>query len=339
MRILVEITHPAQVHFFKNAIAIWRRHGHRVLVASREKECLTQLLDELGIDHVCLSRRSRGLAGLGWELLRRDVKMLQLSWRFKPDVFVGRFALSASHAGFLTRRPCVVFEDTEHARLQQRLSLPFASMICSTTSYMKDWGPRQQRYDSIDHLAYTHPRYFRSDAEALRQAGLAPGEPYSLLRLVSWEAAHDRGVQGLSCKDVGELVACLRRSGRVMISCEGALPAELEAYRITIPAGMMLSLLAGAHIYVGEGGSMASEAACLGVPAVYVNRLQVGYLRCLQEEYGLVRCVQTAGQAIQAVEQMLAQGARHYQDQRKRLLVEKIDVTQYVVDLVEKIGG
>jgi len=124
-----------------------------------------------------------------------------------------------------------------------------------------------------------------------------------------------------------------------MISCEGALSAELEAYRITIPAGMMLSLLAGAHIYVGEGGSMASEAACLGVPAVYVNRLQVGYLRCLQEEYGLVRCVQTAGQAIQAVEQMLAQGAQHYQDQRKRLLVEKIDVTQYVVDLVEKIGG
>lgn len=339
MRILIEISHPAQVHFFRNAVGLWKSHGHQVMIASRRKECLTDLLDQLGLEHVCISTRSRGLLGLGAELLRRDAKMLALVRKFKPDVLTGRIAISACHAGFLTRRPAIVFEDTEHASLQQKLSLPFARMICSTRCYQRKWGPRQVRYNSVDHLAYTHPRYFTPDPAALRSAGLSPGEPYSVLRLVSWEAAHDRGVSGLSEADVGGLVDLLGRHGKILISAEGDLPEKWRHMKYAAPASAMLSVLACAKIHVGEGGSMASESACLGVPAVYVNRLQVGYLKLLEEEFGLVRRVQTGADALAAAGQMLSQPPEHWAVRREKLIAQMQDVTQYVVELIERVGG
>lgn len=339
MRILIEISHPAQVHFFRNAVKLWKSRGQQVLIASRQKECLTELLDQLGLEHVCISTRSKGLLGLGWELLRRDAKMLGLVRKFRPDVLVGRIAISACHAGFLTRRPVIVFEDTEHASLQQKLSLPFASIICSTECYQRQWGPRQVRYGSIDHLAYTHPRYFQPDPAALKSAGLEVGEPYSVLRLVSWEAAHDRGVEGLTQGDVQALIDLLQTRGKVLISAEGSLPERWQHMKYKGPASAMLSVLACAKIHVGEGGSMASESACLGVPAVYVNRLQVGYLKLLEERFGLVRRVRTGPEALEAAGQMLKEPAQRWESQRRKLLEDMIDVTDYVVRLVEHVGG
>jgi len=338
MRILVEMTHPAQAHFFRYAIGLWRRRGHGVLVASREKECLVPLLEQFRLDHVCLSRRGRGMAGLAAELARRHWRMLRLLGTFKPDVLVGRYCISAAPAGFLTRRPVVVFEDTEHATLQQRMTIPFATVICSTAAYQKDWGPRQVRYDGIDHLAYTHPSYFAPDPGARRRAGLGLEQPYALLRLVAWQAAHDVGQKGLSERDLEQLVATVQPHGRVLISSEAPLPAKWAGQRVRAPAGDMLSLLAFARIYVGEGASMASEAACLGVPAVYVNPLRVGYLKQLEQRYRLVRCVDTGPEAVAAAAEMLSTPVAEWRARRQRLLDEKQDVTAFVARIVERVG-
>ncbi len=43
MRILIEITHPAHVHFFRNAIDIWKSQGHEVAVTARDKEIVLEL--------------------------------------------------------------------------------------------------------------------------------------------------------------------------------------------------------------------------------------------------------------------------------------------------------
>ncbi len=339
MRILVEITHPAQVHLWRNAIGIWKARGHTVAVASRRKECLTGLLDEAGIEHVCLSRQAHGLLGLACELVVRYVRMIRLVGRFKPDVLVGECCISAGLAGRLTRRPVVVFENAEHAQLQQRLTTPFATVICTTTAYRKDWGKKHVRYEGIDNLAYTHPRYFRPDPNALSAAGLTAGQPYCILRLVSWRAAHDWNTSGISQQTAEDLIATLERHGRVLISSEGPLPAQWESYRIQAPPSAMLTLLSQAAIYVGEGASMAAEAACLGTPAVYINPLPLGYLRELQDRYGLVRCVTTATDAQAAIEEMLSQPRQMWSASRQRLLEEKVDVTQYAADFVEQVGS
>jgi hypothetical protein len=60
------------------------------------------------------------------------------------------------------------------------------------------------------------------------------------------------------------------------VTVEGELPAELERYRLAIPYRHIHHVLAFASLYVGEGATMASEAAVLGTPSVYVNTLEAG---------------------------------------------------------------
>ena len=45
-RVLVDITHPAHVHFFRNAIDLWKDQGWQVLITARDKDICLQLLDE-----------------------------------------------------------------------------------------------------------------------------------------------------------------------------------------------------------------------------------------------------------------------------------------------------
>lgn len=57
MKILIDINHPAHVHFFKNPIEILKKEGHEVVVTSRNKEFALQLLDDLKIPQLAWCRQ------------------------------------------------------------------------------------------------------------------------------------------------------------------------------------------------------------------------------------------------------------------------------------------
>ncbi|MBT4513007.1 MAG: DUF354 domain-containing protein [Chloroflexi bacterium] len=57
MRLLVDIGHPAHVHFFKNAIWALQSRGHNVLITARKKEIALDLLDAYGFDYALSERR------------------------------------------------------------------------------------------------------------------------------------------------------------------------------------------------------------------------------------------------------------------------------------------
>ena len=75
MNIFVNISHPAHVHLFKNAIAIMCRNGHNVIVGARKKEFTIELLKAYNIKHVVLTKKSTGLIGLIRELIEQQIKI------------------------------------------------------------------------------------------------------------------------------------------------------------------------------------------------------------------------------------------------------------------------
>ena len=77
MRVLVEILHPAHVHFFRNAIEIWRERGDEVLVLSREKDVANELLSAYKIPFESISRLGKSKVSLLGEMLTRDVRMFR----------------------------------------------------------------------------------------------------------------------------------------------------------------------------------------------------------------------------------------------------------------------
>jgi predicted glycosyltransferase len=299
MHALFDLKHPAQVNFFRPAIAALMERGHEVMVTSRDKDETVELLGELGIPHVCLSRMGRGLAGMGVELAKRTARMVGLARRFGADVLVARTGITVALAGRILGLPSVVFDDTEFAWLQILLSAPLASVVCTGMGYGKKFPGKQLCFDAPPHLAYTHPSRFVADPAVLRRHSLDPDEPYIVIRVKAWRAVHDIGVSGPAEADVLRLVEAVSEYARPIVSSERPLPPELEQYRNPLPVRDGLHLLALARLYVGEGGCMAAEAACLGTPAIFISPAsRRGYLDAMQERYGHVDTVRSVQDAI-----------------------------------------
>jgi predicted glycosyltransferase len=60
MRILVEILHPAHVHFFRNFVADMQERGHEALLTARDKDVTVDLLIEYALPHRLLSKQETG---------------------------------------------------------------------------------------------------------------------------------------------------------------------------------------------------------------------------------------------------------------------------------------
>ena len=130
MKVLIDIGHPAHVHFFYQPIQLLRSHGHEVFITSRKKEIATDLLDKLGIEHVILSSMgSKGSLSLLRELITRDIKLYRVARQYRPDIIAAIGGIFISHVGRLTGIPSLVFYDTENARLQNALTYPLASRV------------------------------------------------------------------------------------------------------------------------------------------------------------------------------------------------------------------
>jgi predicted glycosyltransferase len=340
MRFVVDILHPAHVHFFRNFIGEMERRGHAFLVTARDKEIALELLGAYGIPHHVLSRQARG-PGLAVELALRTGRLWRLARRFRPDYLLGIMGPTIALAGKALPSRTVIFYDTEMARATNWFAYPLADLVCTPDCYQGDAGRRQLRYSGYHELAYLHPRRFTPRREVLARHGLDDGRPIHLVRFVSWQASHDVGERGWSAEGKRRVVERLASRGHVLVTSEAPLPADLARYRLRLPVEDVHHVLAFADLLVGESATMASEAAVLGTHALFVSRTGRGYTDEEERRYGLVHNFthqQEAG-ALARVEELLARtdlkadGARR----RELLLADKIDVTGWMIDLFE--GG
>ncbi|NLP24695.1 MAG: hypothetical protein GX382_09295, partial [Syntrophomonadaceae bacterium] len=168
------------------------------------------------------------------------------------------------------------------------------------------------------------------------EIGLTEGDPFIIVRFVSWDASHDVGQHGILDK-VG-LVKALEQYGRVLITSEGALPPELQPYQIRVSPEKLHDLLYYATLYVGEGGTTASEAVMLGTHAIIVSTLsKYCGVRTDLNQYDLLWISEsdeyTINKAIELLQNVDLKALGRYN--RSRLIAEKIDVTALMVWFIE----
>ena len=334
---MIDLLHPAHVHFFHHFIKEMESKGHEILVTAREKDVTLALLKDFAIRHICLSKRKNGFFGLLSEWIVRNIKFYGVARKFKPNVLLGIMGPTIGPMSVVLRKPAVVFWDTENTKLINRIVFRLAAAVVTPMSFKKKVNGRHIKYRGFHELAYLHPQRFTPNPAVLKQLGVKKGEKFILVRFVSWQAIHDIGITGIQDK-VG-FVKGLEKYGRVFITSEGKLPKELEPYHITLRPSAMHDVLHYATLYIGEGATMASEAALLGTPSVYVNKEALGYIEEL-EQYNLVHVVPEEKPALQRAQELLqdAQLKRKWQTRRKRLLDEKIDVTTMMMDITERFA-
>jgi hypothetical protein len=176
MKVLFDMVHPADVHFFRFAISNLVRKGDEVCVASRRKDITLELLDELDIENTSISDKVNGTTGLFIELLRRDYTLFGLARHFRPDIIVANNSPCGEHVAWLLGIPSIVFDDTEIHRFNQMLYYPLVTEVHSPVCYRTSFGRKHHFYPGYHSLAYLHPDHFHPDPEIVRKGGLNPEE-------------------------------------------------------------------------------------------------------------------------------------------------------------------
>ncbi len=331
MRVCIAIQHPAHVHFYKHAIHDLETDGHEVSIVVRDSEVATDLLDAYGFEYRVLAGSASGLRLLASQAVY-EAKMLGHARRFEPDVMTAIGGSAVSHVAQAIGAKSILFTDTEHATLTNRLMAPFADEIWTPECFHVDFGTKHVRYPGYHELAYLHPNRFELDPSVIEIAGI--DDKYVVLRLVSWDASHDAGAGGID--DVGDVVERLEATGaRVLITAEGDVPPRVRDRQVSVEPHRMHDLLAGASLFLGEGATMAAESAVLGTPAVYVNTLRMGYTDELEARYSLLYNCQGSFRhhnALETAESILSGEEIHdWAGARERLLADKVDTTNVIL--------
>ncbi len=340
MKVLVFINHPADVHQFKNMIWILEEHGHTVKILARHKEVSFYLLDIYGFKYMPIGKLHASIIGKAYELITTDYKCYKLAKEFGPDILVD-VAIYGSHISRLIRKPSIIFNDTEIANLTNMLYVPFANVICNPSCFKKNLGGKQVRYNGYHELAYLHPNYFKPDSSVLDELGLSEKDNFVILRFVAWQAAHDIGQHGFDMPTKRKLVEEISKYARVFITSEIPLPSEFDKYKVTAPPEKIHDLLYYATILIGDTQTMTTEAAVLGTPAIRCNSFvgpnDMGNFIELEKKYDLIYSFREPDKAIQKAVELLQQPdlKKQWAKKRERLLVDKIDVTQFMVDFIE----
>jgi uncharacterized protein len=337
MKILIDIGHPAHVHYFRNFIKRMEGNSHKFLIVARDKEVALKLLELYQIPYKTRGKGGKGILSKLLYLLIADYRIIKYAIKFKPDLFMSFSSTYAGHAAFLLGKPHIVFDDTEHAKFEHIMYKPFAKVIITPSCFYKNLGSKQIFFNGYMELCYLHPNQFIPDKDILNLLQVSCNERFIIIRFVSWEAGHDFGQHGLNYSSKLEIVHELNKYARVFISSESIIPKELERYRISIPPHKLHDALNFSSLYLGEGGTTASEACVLGIPSLYINSLPLmGYLKEEKDSGLLFHLNKPEDVLLKAKEIINMQYSKEiFYEKRQKLLKEKIDVTSFMVWFIE----
>jgi len=335
VKILIDIGHPAHVHYFRNFIKVMKEKKHQICVVSRDKEVSQILLDAYNIPYISRGKGGKGLLGKITYLFKANAIVFKESIKFKPDIFLSFASPYVAQVAWLLRKPHIAFTDTEHAKLGNLAFMPFSTTIVTPDSFEQDLGKKHIKFKGFMEQAYLDDKYF-IPTPVNDLLNLKDGEKYILLRFVSWGASHDIGHSGLNDKTKKELINELSKNYRVFISSEADLPQEFEKYKIKISPDRMHDVLANAELFIGEGATMASECAILGTPAIYVNSLNAGTLK-VQEANGSIFGFRNSKGVIDKALALLNENSlkEEFIKRKNLLLQDSIDVTDFIVNIIE----
>lgn len=346
MKIMFSVDHPAWAHQFHAIVECLRERGDEVLVLAIDKDGALKLLNDYQIPYVlCAKGTGRNIVEKGWLFVRLCVNHTAHALRFKPDILIGRASPMMAVAAWVYRKPHLLYEDTEVSKFSLRICKHLSTKILTPRTFLTDLGPKQERVDTYKELFYLNPNVFTPDRQALRDVGFNPDEPYVLVRFVAWNASHDVGKHGLTDAEQLSLVKRFAEAGvRVWVSSEKPLSPELEPYRLRTPFAMAHHVLAFARLVYSEGATMASEAAVLGVHALYVNVIKSGSTQEQSERFQLLYNYNDGDDryelALQKALKLLADPELEAKGQAKRekLLAEKVDVNDYFIAETDRLA-
>ena len=282
--IIYDIVHPSHAHMFLALNDHIKPKGGALFV-TRNKDHCSLLVEAKGHTYLEIGKPHRSLLGQAWELAARTFFLLQLIRNERSKNISNLAIFTRNPAGVIAARvagiPCLY--DTDNG-LTAGIQYHLARLLAKHISAPIETPLGRTRAEIIFYNSLKIQTYVRPEDHQVPQGRSNMSEPRSLIRRVSMEATHDRGVRGLP----DNVEATLENVGFEFIrSSEGIAPVDND--KSTSRPQEFLQLLATASICVGDSGTVSAEAALLGVPSLFISDFarSLPYLNRLEAE-GLI---------------------------------------------------
>ncbi len=340
MNILINISHPAHVHFFRNFIKIIKKNDHKVFVLARDKDNTFKLLNAFEIEYKVLGKHYKSLFGKLFGMVSQFLKLTYYGKKYKIDLLMDAGPFILAPVSFVLHKPYLVVNNTDVNFLLDYTKI-FGTYYLNNSSFTRDMGEKQILCNSINELAFLHPKYFKPNPRVLENLGVTKDERFILLRFVRWKSVDDLGFDGYSVDEIRDMAEKFAKYGKVFISSEYELPSDLEKLQIEknskIRFGQMQDIEYYATLFFGESGAMASECAMLGTPAIFVSPKKLGFTEELDKKYGLIYDFKSKDGALEKAFQLLQNDnlKREWSKKRDKLLQDKINYTDFLVWYIE----
>lgn len=347
MNILIQLSHPAHFHLYKNVAKNLMNDNLKVFVLIKTKDILEDLLKQSGLPYYNILKEAhrKNKLGILWDMFVRDWRMLRFVRKNKIDLLTGS-TVEVAQVGWLTRKYRINTgeDDMNVVPLFPKMAGPFMGTIlsprvCNNYSLEK----YSVKYESYHELAYLHPNHFVADKKVVEKYFEAD-TPFFIMRFSSLNAYHDGGIKGINTEIAQRLIEILKPHGRIYITSERELEPQFEQYRIPINTLDIHHVMAFSTLYIGDSQTMAAEAAVLGVPYVRYNDFvgRIGYLNELENVYHLGFGIKaseegSADKMYKTVEDLLSMPDLKAEWQRRRqvMLSEKIDYAAFLTWFIE----
>lgn len=343
MNVLISISHPAWAHQFHHIIKILQERGHSVKVLVVKKDKNWEILDQYGIEYKVVGESTgKNKIEKVSILLSSTFKHLVEAIKFKTDILIGRPSPMMAITAFLTGKKNIVYSDTERSVESLFFTKMFSYKILTPMMYRKDLGKKQMRVETFKELFYLHSNYFKPNSEDLKLVDLKPGEKFSYVRFVAWNASHDLSYKGFTNQQKMQIIKQLEKYGKVILSSEEDLPSEFDKYIKKVPHTKLHSIMSQAQLFVGDGLTMAFECNVMGVHAIFTSELTSGASDELEQKYGLLYTITDRENMVEKtkkkIDEILSQENIVEVGKKKleKLLAEKKDFNQWWVDYLEE---
>ncbi len=263
------------------ASVLYHELGGKVLVTCREHDCTRYILEKYGVKYVCIGRYGGGTReGKLRAYAERVLKLVDLISSSGTRIHISMCSPEGVRVAFGLGKPILLLVDTPHSYYVCKLTIPLANALllpkCITTDRLSYALPRCdvviEYFDGVFEVAWILRH--RVDPNELSKLGLEEFR-YVLVRtgetLASYYSAHDvtgvdqvlhllseklpSNVKILAIPRYSEQVQYLEKLKRVVIPKEPVDTLSLCKYAIVVISG---------------GGTVATEAALLGTPAITV---------------------------------------------------------------------
>jgi predicted glycosyltransferase len=340
MNILIDINHPAQVHYFRN---LYKEliPRHKVYVSCKKVPLIEKLLNAYNISYKSYGEKKDNIILKAIYQIKYDIECYNFLKKYHIDIAIGS-SISNVHAAKFTKAISIATTDSDlyAIPLAAKFVYPFADYLMMPDSLAYQNHPKQICYPGYQELAYLHPNRFEPDPTVLEQCGLKESDTFFILRFTAFKAHHDIGMYGLSKEQKWDLIKLLELYGRVLITSEVNDP-EFTPYYINIAPEKIHSLLYYSSMLICDSQTMTTEAAVLGTPAFRCNTF-AGKLTVIEEIEKLYDLAYSYHPIhydwmIRKIESVLHTDDYKslWKEKRAKMLQDKIDVTAFWVWFVE----